>query len=66
MLEYYDDLQTRRMEAVGTGNCDLLLEQRPGNAVLSLVPPGWQKVWEFRHPSVRPKDIFALYRKEQH
>jgi 4-amino-4-deoxy-L-arabinose transferase-like glycosyltransferase len=63
MLEYYDHLQTRRMEAFGLGDCDTLLEQRPGNALFSLVPPGWKKIWEFKHPSIRPKDIFALYKK---
>jgi 4-amino-4-deoxy-L-arabinose transferase-like glycosyltransferase len=64
MLEYYDGLQTRRMEVFGAGDCDLLLEQRSGTAGFSLVPPGWKKTWEFNHPSVKPKDIFALYVKE--
>jgi 4-amino-4-deoxy-L-arabinose transferase-like glycosyltransferase len=64
MLEYFTGLRTRRMGLSGTGDCDLLLEQRSGKAA-SLVKPEWQKVWEHRHPSTRPKDIFALYQKER-
>jgi 4-amino-4-deoxy-L-arabinose transferase-like glycosyltransferase len=63
MLEYFTGLRTRRIEAFGTGNCDLLLEQRGGKAREAAAAPGWQKIWDFRHPSIRPKDIFTLYKK---
>jgi 4-amino-4-deoxy-L-arabinose transferase-like glycosyltransferase len=62
MLEYFAGLRTRRIESSGPGSCDLLLEQRGGKAPESPTP-GWSKIWEFNHPSVRPKDIFTLYRK---
>jgi 4-amino-4-deoxy-L-arabinose transferase-like glycosyltransferase len=63
MLEYFAGLQTRRIEALGPGNCDLMLEQRGGKAPESPSVPAWQKIWEFKHPSIRPKDIFTLYKK---
>jgi 4-amino-4-deoxy-L-arabinose transferase-like glycosyltransferase len=63
MLEYFAGLQTRRIEAFGPGNCDLLLESRSGKAQASTVNPAWEKIWEFRRPSIHPKEIFALYRK---
>lgn len=63
MLEYFSGLRTRRIEASGPGNCDLLLEQRGGEARMSAAAPAWQKIWEIRLPSSRPKDIFTLYRK---
>jgi hypothetical protein len=40
-----------------------LLEQRGGKAPESRPGPAWEKIWEFNHPSVRPKDIFTLYKK---
>ncbi|HEX9136190.1 MAG TPA: glycosyltransferase family 39 protein [Nitrospirota bacterium] len=63
MLEYFTGLQTRRIEIFGLGNSDLLLEQRSGKAQASTVSPAWQKIWEFRHPNIHPKEIFTLYRK---
>jgi len=63
MLEYFAGLRTRRIEVFGAGNCDLLLEQRSGKAPESLPVPAWQKMWEFKHPSIRPKDIFTLYKR---
>jgi hypothetical protein len=63
MLEYFAGLQTRRIEALGPGNCDLMLEQRGGKAPESPSGAAWQKIWEFKHPSIRPKDIFTLYKK---
>jgi 4-amino-4-deoxy-L-arabinose transferase-like glycosyltransferase len=63
MLEYFTGMQTRRIEAFGPGNCDLLLEQRRGAARVSAAGPAWQKIWEFRRPVNRPKDIFTLYKK---
>ncbi len=62
MLEYYAGLRTRRIEASGPGKCDLLLEQRAGRAAPA-ISGAWREIWEFRHPSERPKDIFTLYRK---
>ncbi len=61
MLEYFTGLQTRRVEAAGTsGNCDLLLEERGGDG--GSPDAGMQRIWEFSHPSIRPKNIFTLYR----
>jgi 4-amino-4-deoxy-L-arabinose transferase-like glycosyltransferase len=66
MLDYYAGLRTRRIEiGGGFGDCDLLLEQRPGKSTFSLVSAEWRKTWEFRHPSVRPKDLFCLYVKKK-
>ncbi len=64
MLEYFTGIRTRRIEAFGRGSCDLLLEQRSGKDA-SKDEPGWEKIWEFKHPSERPKDIFTLYKKSQ-
>jgi 4-amino-4-deoxy-L-arabinose transferase-like glycosyltransferase len=61
MLAHYAGLRTRRIEVKGAGDCNLLLEQRAGQSPVSLVTPGWRKIWEFRHPSVKPKDLFCLY-----
>jgi hypothetical protein len=63
MLEYFAGLRTRRIEVFGTGSCDLLLEQRSGKAPESSPVPAWQKIWEFKHPSIRPKDVFTLYKR---
>lgn len=63
MLEYFAGLRTRRIEVFGPGNCDLLLEQRSGKAPEFPPVPAWQKIWEFKHPSIRPKDIFTLYKR---
>lgn len=63
MLEYFAGLRTRRFEVFGTGSCDLLLEQRSGKAPESPAVPAWQKIWEFKHPGMRPKDIFTLFKK---
>ncbi len=63
MLEYFTGLQTRRIEIFGLGNSDLLLEERSGKTQASTVSPAWQKIWEFRRPSIHPKEIFTLYRK---
>jgi 4-amino-4-deoxy-L-arabinose transferase-like glycosyltransferase len=61
MLEYFTGLQTRRVEAAGSsGNCDLLLEEQGGDGGNS--DAGMQRIWEFKHPSIRPKNIFILYR----
>ncbi len=65
MLDYYAGLRTRRIEAFGPGNCDLFLEQRSGKAPEPRPVPAWEKIWEFKHPSIRPKDIFTLYKKNQ-
>jgi hypothetical protein len=56
-------MQTRRIEVSGPGNCDLLLEERSGETQVSAAGPAWQKIWEFRLPSNRPKNIFTLYKK---
>jgi 4-amino-4-deoxy-L-arabinose transferase-like glycosyltransferase len=63
MVEYFTGMQTRRIEAFGPGNCDLLLEERSGAARVSAAGPAWQKIWEFRRPANRPKEIFTLYEK---
>jgi 4-amino-4-deoxy-L-arabinose transferase-like glycosyltransferase len=63
MLEYFTGIRTRRTETAGPGNCDLLLEQRAGQFG-RLAGPDWQEIWQRRHPSVKPKDIFTLYRKK--
>ena len=63
MLEYYAGLRTRRIGAFGPGNCDLLLEQRAGKAPEDSPGPAWKKIWEFKHPSIHPKDIFTLFKK---
>jgi 4-amino-4-deoxy-L-arabinose transferase-like glycosyltransferase len=63
MLEYFTGMQTRRIEVFGPGNCDLLLEQRGGGSRASAAGPLWQKIWESRRPSIRPKEIFTLYKK---
>ncbi len=61
MLDHYAGLRTRRTEVANAADCDLLLEQRAGQSTFSLVPAGWTQLWEFKHPSVKPKDVFALY-----
>jgi 4-amino-4-deoxy-L-arabinose transferase-like glycosyltransferase len=63
MLEYYAGLRTRRFEAFDPGNCDFLLEQRAGKAPEGSPGPEWEKIWEFKHPSIYPKDIFTLFKK---
>jgi 4-amino-4-deoxy-L-arabinose transferase-like glycosyltransferase len=63
MLEYFAGLRTRRIEVFGVGTCDLLLEQRGGKAPEFPPGPAWGKTWEFNHPSIRPKDIFTLYKR---
>jgi 4-amino-4-deoxy-L-arabinose transferase-like glycosyltransferase len=61
MLEYFTGLQTIRLESTGSsGNCDLLLEERGGDS--KSLYSGLQRIWEFNHPSIRPKNIFTLYR----
>ena len=61
MLQYYAGLKTRRIELTGgTGDCDLLLEEHGGNDE-STAGKG-QCIWQYRHPSVHPKNFFALYR----
>jgi 4-amino-4-deoxy-L-arabinose transferase-like glycosyltransferase len=65
MLDHYAGLHTRRVEVTGPGDCDLLLEQRPGQSTFSLVSAEWRKTWEFKHPSVKPKDVFCLYVKKK-
>ncbi len=61
MLEYFTGLQTLRLESAGSsGNCDLLLEERSGDSGSLFV--GMQRIWEFNHPSIRPKNIFTLFR----
>ena len=63
MLEYYTGLQTHRTEVASRDGCDLMLEQRAGTARPAVDSTLWRPFWEFRHPSIRPKDIFTLYRK---
>jgi 4-amino-4-deoxy-L-arabinose transferase-like glycosyltransferase len=63
MLEYFAGLRTRRLEVFPLENCDLLLEQRAGGAPPSANATMWRPIWEYRHPSLRPKDIFTLYRR---
>jgi 4-amino-4-deoxy-L-arabinose transferase-like glycosyltransferase len=61
MLEYFTGLKTRRIELTGgTGDCDLLLEEHGGNDEPTGVKG--QRIWQYRHPSVHPKNFFALYR----
>jgi 4-amino-4-deoxy-L-arabinose transferase-like glycosyltransferase len=60
MLDHYTGIRTRRLGAAGTGDCDLLLEEHPGSAP-STPRTGWREIWSFRHPNVRPKDVFILY-----
>ncbi|MFA5073897.1 MAG: glycosyltransferase family 39 protein [Nitrospirota bacterium] len=61
MLEYFTGIKPLRIG--GSGNCDMLLEQRGSEQQPSVVPTGWEKIWEFRRPSIKPKDIFTLYKK---
>ena len=63
MLEYFTGLRARRIEIADPDDCGLLLDERPGKAEPSGDMPGWSRIWEFRHPSIRPKDVFTLYRK---
>ncbi len=60
MLEYFAGLQPRRIEVSGIGNCDLLLEVQ-GSESRPPAGSGWEKIWEFKRPSLHPKDIFTLY-----
>ncbi len=61
MLEYFAGLQTLRLESAGSsGNCDLLLEERSGDS--RSLYAGMQRIWEFNHPSIRPKNVFTLFR----
>lgn len=64
MFEYYTGLQTRRIEAVGPGNCDLFLEVRDGAAPVTALSREWKKIGEFvRRPNRSSTDIFTLYKK---
>ena len=63
MLEYYAGIRTERTAPSGATPCELLLEQRPGQAGW-LVGPEWEEIWHHNHPGVRPKDIFTLYRRK--
>lgn len=63
MLEYFTGIQAHRIEVFGTGNCDLLLEQRGGESGVPAVDHAWLKIWQFNQPSIRPKDIFTLYQR---
>ena len=61
MLEYFTGLQTLRVEsAESPPNCDLLLEEQSGDG--RKLDTGMQPIWEFSHPSIRPKNIFTLFR----
>jgi len=61
MLEYFTGLQTLRVEVAGSPrNCDLLLEEQSGDG--SKLEAGKHCIWEFSHPSIRPKNIFTLCR----
>ncbi len=62
MLEYFAGVRTRRADASGPGECDFLLEQRAGRFG-RMAGPEWRELWQYKHPSTRPKDIFTLYRK---
>lgn len=63
MLAHFSGLQFQRSETRGLGDCDLLLEQRGGGSPISTVGQEWEKVWETKRPSIRPKDYFTLFRK---
>jgi 4-amino-4-deoxy-L-arabinose transferase-like glycosyltransferase len=64
MLEYFAGLRTRRIEEFGPGNCELLLDVQGGEAPVSVPPPAWRKIWEFRRrPNSRDTDLFTLYTK---
>ncbi len=63
MLEHYAAVTTRPAGTSAAGECDLLLEQRAGKS-LRLAGPEWQEIWQHKHPSTLPKDIFTLYRKK--
>jgi 4-amino-4-deoxy-L-arabinose transferase-like glycosyltransferase len=63
MLEYFTGIRTRQIGAIGSGDCDLLLEERSGSSRASAAGPLWKKIWEFRRPSNHPKEIFTLYKK---
>jgi hypothetical protein len=64
MFEYFTGMQTRRIEAFGPGNCDLLLEARDSADATTVASPEWKKIGEFvRRPNRSSTDIFTLYKK---
>lgn len=63
MLDYMDDLDTRRFETnLGADNCELLLVENNGKTPDTDPGPGWQEIWQGTRPG-DTKERHRLYER---